>query len=525
MPSVFVITLPYSFRRFWRWTFVSWLAFHQAIASEAPSTLANLRESIRQKLASSRQSIALRGMQFVSLDSGVTLYETNADRFFIPASNTKLFTAAFALDHFGSESRFRTELFITRAPDSSGVVSGDLILKGHGDPSVAAGGHRADWESLILPLVTALDSKHIRRIQGDLVCDESELRNPHFGRGWTWDDIASGIVAPVSALTFRDNLIDIVLTPGMTTNDPVAVRIIPFDDFRSAKAREIAVKIQNQAVTVAATQPKRIKVETEPGSLLVTISGQLPSNSGETFEFVPASSPAAYFGACLLDAMERRGITVDGGIRVLSFHQNTKAGGPHEWTKISELTSPPLKTLVSEMLKPSQNLHAELLLLDTGADLDRSVTGGRGNGEESAIQALGTFLDHCGIQPGEVLLEEGSGLSRKNLVTPRAVVQLLKYMAGHREAVAWRDALPIGGIDGTLRNRFTRPPTRGVVRAKTGSLTYVQSLSGYLTTLRREKIAFSILFNNYTGPNSATNAKAEIDGLVELVTSFSGVTQ
>jgi D-alanyl-D-alanine carboxypeptidase/D-alanyl-D-alanine-endopeptidase (penicillin-binding protein 4) len=188
--------------------------------------------------------------------------------------------------------------------------------------------------------------------------------------------------------------------------------------------------------------------------------------------------------------------------------------------ELAAVPSPPVSVRVREMMKASDNLHAQLLLLGVGSRTKALKEGLQDETTDAAgLRAMDQFLARVGLRRTEYFFEEGSGLSRKNVVTPHAVVQLLMHMNRHPSAKEWRDSLPVGGVDGTLKSRFTTAPTKGNVRAKTGSLRHVAALSGYVTTLTGEPLAFSILVNQYI-PDGQGSARREIDELVQLLAGF-----
>ena len=181
-----------------------------------------------------------------------------------------------------------------------------------------------------------------------------------------------------------------------------------------------------------------------------------------------------------------------------------------------------MRELAREVQKPSQNLYTDLLLLHVGALARASNSPPTTTDEEIGIRELEKFLAKAGVKRGDVQFEEGSGLSRNNLTTPNATIALLQFMSRHPEAEAYRNALPIAGVDGTLRDRMKNTPAAGNVRAKTGTLRWANSLSGYVTTAAGERLAFSIMLNRYVAPDTQHTARAEIDQIAVLLAGFTG---
>ena len=453
---------------------------------------------------------ALWGVQVVSLRTGRVWFETNAGARMIPASNTKLFTAALALDRLGPEHRLMTTLQVTAPPDADGRLAGPLRIVGGGDPSWSARWHGGSWTRAWAPLVRAVRQAGIRQVDGGLICDDSRFQGPPFGSGWDWDDLAGSYGAPVSALSAGDNTVTLTATPGSARGAPVHLRLAPAGS---------GLVVENRVITGAERSPVRIQLYRLPGDSRLAVTGSVPP--GKTLVIGEASvpTPALWFGTLFREALERDGIRVAGPSR----HGATPDPVPGTsadagWQPVGSVPSPPVKALVREMMKTSQNLHAQLLLLAVGAD-ERShratAAGNLTTTEEAGLTALPALLQAVGIPKGEVYLEEGSGLSRKNLATPRSLVRLLANMQRHSAASAWMASLPVGGVDGTLQSRFSRPGLKGNVRAKTGALRHVQALSGYLTNSIGEPLIFSIVVNNRLAVEGHPGARETVDALVE----------
>jgi D-alanyl-D-alanine carboxypeptidase/D-alanyl-D-alanine-endopeptidase (penicillin-binding protein 4) len=221
----------------------------------------------------------------------------------------------------------------------------------------------------------------------------------------------------------------------------------------------------------------------------------------------------------LKDALKKRGIKVDGQIRLRdALDQSFKPVDYSRYPEVAAIESKPISEIVTQTLKISQNLYAQLLLLQVAAHASSTnqFTSDQ-TSEDQGLAAMTDFLDHAGISRAEIALEEGSGLSRGALVTPNSLVQLLVFMSHHRDAETFRNALPIAGVDGSLRNRLKLTAAAGNARAKTGSLNHVATLSGYVTTAAQEHLAFSIMLNNYFAPGSDHSAREEIDAIVALL--------
>jgi D-alanyl-D-alanine carboxypeptidase/D-alanyl-D-alanine-endopeptidase (penicillin-binding protein 4) len=239
--------------------------------------------------------------------------------------------------------------------------------------------------------------------------------------------------------------------------------------------------------------------------------GSLAAGDAKATGAVPVNHPAAWFVAMLRDGLAKRGIVVTGGTRAVNWLDREETPfDPAKMVEVASVESPPLSEMLKLTLKPSENLYAQLLLLQVGAH----VPIGARTTEEAGMEAMRHFLTEAGVKRGTALLQEGSGLSRTGLVTPAATVQLLTFMDHHGAHREFEEALPIAGVDGTLRSRFRGTPAAGNVHAKTGSLEYVFTLSGYMTNKAGARLAFSIMLNNYRQETGGPSGRGTIDQFV-----------
>ena len=500
-----------------RWTFPLFLlsAFVAAgtaapFPTNAIPTLAALRSNLTARVEHPRLAAAQLGVKVVSLDTGKTLFEHDAGKLLKPASNAKLYTGALALDRLGPQSRIRTSCYAAAEPDADGTLAGDLTIFGRGDFSMAARFHGGDNTKSLEPLVNALAAAGVKRVTGDLVGDESFFRGPPFGSAWTWDDLNYSYGAEVSALTHEDNVVDLVFKPA-ALGQPVTFTAKPATQF---------LQFINRTTTVTNGGKRSIELYRPLAQNTVYLHGSLPADDKGMADAMPVPRPALWFVTQLREALAQRGITVAGQLRARDWLAAEAA--PVDYGKQVEIAfteSRPISELVTQMMKPSQNLYAQLLLLQVGA---RTHKPGQTT-EEAGLAELQKFLAEAGVKRGEVLLEEGSGLSRGCLLMPEATVQLLRHMDKHPAAAAYRAALPVAGVDGSLKSRFTGTAAARNVLAKTGSLRYVNSLSGHVTTAAKERLVFSFMLNAYTG--TAVSGREVIDELAVLLANFSGKSE
>ena len=354
--------------------------------------------------------------------------------------------------------------------DASGKISGDLVLYGGGDPSLSARRYPYDREKpfeddLLLPLremARQLKDKGVRHVTGRIVGDDTAQDFDPIPSGWSADDGLFEYGAPVSALTFNDNVFGLTLSAkGITLNPAIEY-----------------FSLLNQVSTLA-DKPRRVRIDRQPGSRTVVLSGNLPPEAKEYSNDLAVDDPALFAAVAFRQVLREEGIRVDG--RAEARHV---APASLESFELARRESPALPDLLKVVDKVSQNLHAELVLRAARQKMPFS-----------------DFLKMAGIDEKEVNFEDGSGMSRLNLVTPKAVVELLRFIEKQGQLELFRDFLPVGAEDGTLRNRFDKSAKAKAIRGKTGSLSHVSALGGYAESRRFGTIAFQIVANNYNAPS------------------------
>ena len=488
----------------------------QALSQTGQPTVPSIPERIDALL---ERPAALRtswGILVRNLDTGATVYERNADKLFVPASNVKLFATAIALRRLGADYAFTTAVVAEGSVDDQGALTGDLRLVGGGDPNLSSRvvpyRKKDDYSSDRLQparrLARQIQEAGIRRVTGDLVGDDSRYVWQPYALGWSYADTLQGYGSPASALVFNDNIIDVHVTPG-AIGGPARMRVVPDLPF---------FRFTNRSVTVSGRHvERRLSVRRgEPADDLV-LAGQIPSRSrGRTFQLA-AQDPARYAALALRAALEDLGIAIEGAVAsqhlfpdgLRSLRSLPKPSPRNAGDAVAEFTSANLAEAIRVVNKDSQNLHAEMLLREVA--LQESGVGS----QEAAVASMRRFLAEVGLRSGEFFLRDGSGLSRHNLLAPRGTVRLLEYMWLSDDREAYLNSLPVAGHDGTLDWRFRQVVTRGRIRAKTGSMSHVLALSGYAEGAAGETLAFSIFANNF-GMNSSSTRQL-VDAIVSTL--------
>ncbi len=477
---------------------------------------ASLARRIDAYIAQPRFAAASWGIDVVSLDSGRVLYAHDAGKLAIPASNTKLYTAALALSTLGSDERIRTSLYATAAP-RDGVIDGNLILYGRGDPTLGSGSDTqtpVDWAD---QMAAALASRGVTRVHGAIIADDTWFSGPRIGPGWEALDLQNWYAPPASALTVQGNMFILEVGPSHGLCCEV-----------STTPTRLGLDIVNLTQTNPDAGWGDLGLYRPPGSRQLYVYGAMRPHAKSRSFPLAAPDPARMAGELLLEGLARHGIHVDGGVHTLHWPRTDDAIGAPGTIEIVDVASPPLGQIVHHTLKHSDNLYAELLLLQAGARIEHA--GDCPDRDPAPHTTLGwalcgmrAMLARAGIPPRHALIGEGSGLSRKDLVTPRATATLLAWAARQPFAAVFRDALPIAGVDGTLKRRMRHTVASGDVHAKTGTLRYSYTLSGYATTATGQHLAFSLMLDRYAQPTDAmghrtgSSPQHDLDAIAEML--------
>ncbi len=431
------------------------------------------------------------GVVVQSLATGQVLYRRNADRLFMPASNQKLLTSSVALARLGPEFRWTTPV-LSRGTRAADTLQGDLVVVGRGDPSLSlrmSGG--TDVLAPLRPWADSLRARGIGVISGRVVGDASYFPDAIYGEGWMWDDLPDSYSAPIGALQFNEAFAFLDVVPG-APGSPATVTLRPSSTPLRLFGRVASLPAESSSVA-------RLRWTRALASDSVILSG---SAAGRSANEVAVQDPTRYFEAALTQAL------TEAGVRVLG-RPSAPAGAADT---LFTWRSPPLREVLPHFLKPSQNQIGEALLRTVGgvATGTASVDSGRA----TARATLAGF----GIPEDAYVLADGSGLSRYNYLAPEAIARILWAMAHRPDFAVFYDALPIGGVDGTIAGRMRGTAAEGNVHAKTGSIANTRTLSGYVTTPSGERLLFVLMANHFTAPRRVVERTQ--DFVVERLANF-----
>jgi D-alanyl-D-alanine carboxypeptidase/D-alanyl-D-alanine-endopeptidase (penicillin-binding protein 4) len=444
------------------------------------------------------------GVHVRSIDRGDTLFALNAGKLMMPASNMKILTLAAAAERLGWDHRFTTTLE-TSAPVEGGVLLGDLVVRGGGDPTINTRGKRN--EAVFDEWASALRLAGISAIDGRIVGDDQAFDDQGIGPGWSWDYLEAGYAAPVGALQYNENTAALSVSPGAAAGEPAVVELAPGS----------GLTVINRVRTgTAAESGERasINVERRIDSPAIEISGTIAVGAPPVSRTVAVLNPTRYFAQSAKDALAARGISIAGeAVDVDDVASAWTDERPPERRVLATTSSAPLREVATVLMKVSQNQYAETFLKALGAASGDTGTTSAGR------RAAGEIFAGWGITAEGFLISDGSGLSRYNYIAPATITTILARMyTDPRHRDAFIATLPIAGKDGTISSRMRRSLAEGNAMAKTGSIANVRALSGFVKTRTGETLAFSILANDFVTP--AATITWITDLAVEILAAF-----
>lgn len=451
------------------------------------------------------------GLFVMSSKDGRVLYSRDAGKSFTPASNMKVYTTAVALDSLGGDYRWRTSVYARKQPDSNGVIDGEVTLYGRGAPDLVSK-PKGDAPSLT-KLADQLYQAGVREVRGDIVGDASYFRGELYGLGWQWNDLQWYFGAEPSALSIDENSVEVTMSPAAKKGESANVIVTPNQNF---------VRLTNNATTGEPNAITTIGIIRGLSDNNVRVWGNFPVDGRAFSAFLSVHDPPLWAATLFRQALTARGIKVDGGVRSRDFRTaETDKFDPQKAFELAYENSESLAEIVRRTNKESNNLFAELILRTVGKergasapDPDPRKNAARGD-DEAGSAVVRAWLESKGIATRSVAIRDGSGLSRLDLVTPETTTRLLSAMTNSNAAAEFHDSLPNAGHDGTLSSRLKN--MTGRIFAKTGTLTYTHSLSGYATTQHQEVLVFSIMCNDAIADRGVV---AIIDQIATAIADF-----
>jgi D-alanyl-D-alanine carboxypeptidase/D-alanyl-D-alanine-endopeptidase (penicillin-binding protein 4) len=476
------------------------LLAQQSSPSKNSTPVRELRAELERVFGAPIMARGVWGVDIRSLDTGERLYERNPDRLMMPASNMKIVTTAAAATILGWNHRFSTTLETT-APLEGGVLKGDLIVRGGGDPSINTREGRA--AAVLAEWASALRAAGITRIDGRIIGDDNAFDDETLGSGWAWDDLSAGYAAPVGALEFNENLATLTIAPAARAGDPAIVKLSPGSGLR------LLTRVNTAEAAASSDVSYRRRLD-EP---VLEVSGAIAAGSSTLERTVAVVNPTVFFAQSLKDYLIERGIDVSGPAVDLDDVAAQLATASGERRVLVSTQSPALREVATVLMKVSQNLYAETFLKAIGAS-----RGGLGT-FEGGLSSVRTTLTSWKIPEDGYVLVDGSGLSRYNYLAASTVTAILEHVykdPALREP--FLTTLPIAGKDGTISTRMKRTRAEGNALAKTGSISNARSLSGFVKTRDGEMLVFSILANDFVIPAATVNWIADL--AVEHLSNF-----
>ena len=474
-------------------------------ATSSPAALSpsivQLQHEIDGILAAPALDRGFWGVLVKPLARDETWYSLNAGKLMMPASAMKVVTLAAAADTLGWDYQYQTQL-LAAGPIADGVLHGDLRVVGSGDPSID------DWDGAASRLFGAwadrLKAAGIRAVDGRIVGDDNAFDDDEIGFGWSWDDLSAGFAAGVSALQFNQSSVQLTVTPGTTVGALASVGVFP---------EAGGLSVHSLVTTAAATSVPSVERRRLPGSTTLELRGSVPLKGRSVVQTVSVDNPTLYFVTALRTALIAHGISVRG--QAVDADDLDGKPSPAPALPVVTYQSPPFSALAITLMKFSQNQYAETFFKTIGS---AGGTGGTGTAATGRA-TVRSVLQRWNVDTAGLIQADGSGLSRYNYVTPETLVAILSHVDRDEHLRdSYEATLPVAGQDGTLDARMKGTAAEGNARMKTGSMSNVRTVAGYVRTADGEKVVFAILANNFEAPAGTITAAA--DAIVVRLATF-----
>ena len=457
-----------------------------------------LAQTIEAFASGGARARARIGVHVVALRSGRVIYRRNATDSFIPASNEKLITAAAALDALGEDYFFQTDVYAD-GPVADGVLRGDLVLRGGGDPTIGGRYDDEDAMTILKRWAGVLKDKGIRRVSGDVVADDTFFDRVYYHPDWSDAQAWKWYFPTTSALSINDNCVTIAVKPGAGAGDPALLSLSP---------SSAPVALSDQCKTSSTRHA--IWFARDPDSATIRVGGYVKLGSSGYSDVVTVPVPPLYAAFAFRQALQESGIAVDGGARLIRPGETYRTPGAEPLC----VRRTSLVSVLRTMLQHSHNHYAEQVLKTVGAEASGAGTWAAGAARAAAL------LRRMGFGDGEFTIADGSGLSRKDRSTPALLASLLMRMANGEHGPTFESLLAVPGEEGTLHNRLDGSDYADRIRAKTGYLDRVGALSGYATTREGLEVAFSILVNDDANPIGAYSMRETVDTICRAIVDY-----
>ncbi|MBI2471437.1 MAG: D-alanyl-D-alanine carboxypeptidase/D-alanyl-D-alanine-endopeptidase [Planctomycetes bacterium] len=417
------------------------------------------------------------GISVVSIKKNTPLFSYRDNDLFCIASNMKLLTTAAALEYLGQDFEYKTSVEAHGIIKTTGELDGDIIVRGSGDPNLSGRFYKGNITAVPESWASAVKNRGIHMITGDIIADDRVFDRIYTNPNWPENQLSEWYCAPSCGLSFNDNCVDITLVSDKKPGNAVMLSVDPNTSYFT---------IFNNCISTSNKKEHAYSIYRKPGTNQIFIKGKFWINASPGKSWVNVQNPALYLATVFKEILGKNGITVQGNARVIDETDSFNS----DLEKITETVST-MKQSILVTNKNSQNFYAEQILKTLGSQI-------KGKGSSSAgIEVLHAFMSKLGFSPDEYQIEDGSGLSKGNKLSPRIITTLLTYMSKHPYSSVLYGSLPVSGIDGGLRRRMVSSRYKNKIHAKTGYIAKTSALSGYIDTLNGDTLAFSILMNNF----------------------------